>query len=76
MTKDIIRANADYLEDRRATYCLERAKGYRLLIVNSSYFIVWECSEGLALRKLYFFTGEEYKLIHTVTYVTYVSVGV
>jgi hypothetical protein len=75
MIKDIVCANADYLEDRRVAHCLERDKGYRLLVVNSSYFIIWECSEGLALRKLYFFTGEEYKLIHTVTYVTYVSVG-
>jgi hypothetical protein len=71
MIKDFSRANTDYLEDRRAARCLERDKGYRLLIVNSSYFIVWECSKGLALRKLYFFTGEEYKLIHTVTYVSF-----
>jgi hypothetical protein len=70
MIKDFSRARADYLEDRQVTCCLERDKGYRLLIVNASYFIVWECSKGLALRKLYFFTGEEYKLIHAVTYVS------
>jgi hypothetical protein len=76
MIKDIVCAHADYLEDRRVAYCLERSKGYRLLIVNSSYFIVWECSEGLAIRKLYFFTGEEYKLIHAVTYVSFVPAEV